>query len=135
CPTRRSSDLAWNVTNMKESYDLIDSFPEDLSSRVGYDRVGESFSSGSLAPGTLLITSKEALQPEALEKAIENLNDQEGVEQVSPVGDPLSADQRSAKLQIIFEGNPYGRSEEHTSELQSRFDIVCRLLLEKKNYI
>src|SRR5207249_11642281 len=24
-------------------------------------------------------------------------------------------------------------SEEHTSELQSRFDLVCRLLLEKKN--
>src|SRR5699024_12063788 len=32
--------------------------------------------------------------------------------------------------------NPRGktspRSEEHTSELQSRFDLVCRLLLEKK---
>src|SRR5699024_12302507 len=30
--------------------------------------------------------------------------------------------------------NPIGvkRSEEHTSELQSRFDLVCRLLLEKK---
>src|SRR5699024_11861393 len=27
------------------------------------------------------------------------------------------------------------RSEEHTSELQSRFDLVCRLLLEKKKYI
>src|SRR6267378_500598 len=26
-----------------------------------------------------------------------------------------------------------GRSEEHTSELQSRRDLVCRLLLEKKN--
>src|SRR6266704_1994193 len=25
-----------------------------------------------------------------------------------------------------------GRSEEHTSELQSRFELVCRLLLEKK---
>src|SRR5437868_12201109 len=25
------------------------------------------------------------------------------------------------------------RSEEHTSELQSRFDLVCRLRLEKKN--
>ena len=24
------------------------------------------------------------------------------------------------------------RSEEHTSELQSRYDLVCRLLLEKK---
>src|SRR5437868_8860331 len=29
----------------------------------------------------------------------------------------------------------YSRSEEHTSELQSRFDLVCRLLLEKKNHI
>src|SRR5207249_9016309 len=27
------------------------------------------------------------------------------------------------------------RSEEHTSELQSRFDLVCRLLLEKKKII
>src|SRR5699024_12073978 len=27
------------------------------------------------------------------------------------------------------------RSEEHTSELQSRFDLVCRLLLEKKNIL
>src|SRR5437868_7770023 len=26
----------------------------------------------------------------------------------------------------------HARSEEHTSELQSRFDLVCRLLLEKK---
>src|SRR5207249_5914912 len=29
-------------------------------------------------------------------------------------------------------GATYARSEEHTSELQSRFDLVCRLLLEKK---
>src|SRR5207248_8060774 len=28
---------------------------------------------------------------------------------------------------------PTGRSEEHTSELQSPYDLVCRLLLEKKN--
>src|SRR5438067_10212016 len=33
-------------------------------------------------------------------------------------------------------GNQAGaeRSEEHTSELQSRFDLVCRLLLEKKKF-
>src|SRR5437867_8060269 len=28
---------------------------------------------------------------------------------------------------------PLSRSEEHTSELQSPYDLVCRLLLEKKN--
>src|SRR5690349_22772692 len=30
---------------------------------------------------------------------------------------------------------PPPRSEEHTSELQSRRDLVCRLLLEKKNMV
>src|SRR3712207_7081302 len=39
---------------------------------------------------------------------------------------------------LVYEGQIYdtpitGRSEEHTSELQSRQYLVCRLLLEKKN--
>src|SRR5699024_11779840 len=34
--------------------------------------------------------------------------------------------------QRLLQINPVLRSEEHTSELQSRFDLVCRLLLEKK---
>src|SRR5699024_12168903 len=34
----------------------------------------------------------------------------------------------------IFAWSGALRSEEHTSELQLRFDLVCRLLLEKKNY-
>src|SRR5438067_4217013 len=33
----------------------------------------------------------------------------------------------------IQKSRSISRSEEHTSELQSRFDLVCRLLLEKKN--
>src|SRR5699024_11512020 len=32
----------------------------------------------------------------------------------------------------LKEFQKFVRSEEHTSELQSRFDLVCRLLLEKK---
>src|SRR5438034_6022905 len=39
--------------------------------------------------------------------------------------------QRTAALHRI-EG--VGRSEEHTSELQSHSDLVCRLLLEKKKH-
>src|SRR5690606_41901439 len=33
----------------------------------------------------------------------------------------------------LAEGDTGARSEEHTSELQSRENLVCRLLLEKKN--
>src|SRR5207249_7713778 len=36
------------------------------------------------------------------------------------------------EYEILFAVNDESRSEEHTSELQSRFDLVCRLLLEKK---
>src|SRR2546430_13425591 len=31
-------------------------------------------------------------------------------------------------------GRPHARSEEHTSELQSQSNLVCRLLLEKKKH-
>src|SRR5439155_26798361 len=38
-----------------------------------------------------------------------------------------------AKIQVFDRSGPkHGRSEEHTSELQSRGHLVCRLLLEKK---
>src|SRR5699024_12766141 len=33
---------------------------------------------------------------------------------------------------VVGPGGSCPRSEEHTSELQSRFDLVCRLLLEKQ---
>src|SRR5699024_12673902 len=49
---------------------------------------------------------------------------------------------RGVKVAVLDTGvqkhvdlNVIGRSEEHTSELQSRFDLVCRLLLEKKKKI
>src|SRR5256885_13072094 len=41
-------------------------------------------------------------------------------------------DGRFVKFLIDFP-NPHDRSEEHTSELQSPCNLVCRLLLEKKN--
>src|SRR5699024_12853291 len=50
----------------------------------------------------------------------------------------VGIDEDSYELPVIGQvaaGSPIERSEEHTSELQSRFDLVCRLLLEKKKYI
>src|SRR5438034_3712687 len=42
---------------------------------------------------------------------------------------PPAPARRSRRAQLVDE---LGRSEEHTSELQSHSDLVCRLLLEKK---
>src|SRR5690242_21548653 len=38
-----------------------------------------------------------------------------------------------ARRALVAEDDPGLRSEEHTSELQSHVNLVCRLLLEKKN--
>src|SRR2546430_4303543 len=41
----------------------------------------------------------------------------------------------SVRLIGVEAGGRGSRSEEHTSELQSQSNLVCRLLLEKKKYI
>src|SRR5690625_888064 len=51
------------------------------------------------------------------------------VENLTPTEDVYLQTGKSVKFE--FDSEP-GRSEEHTSELQSRGHLVCRLLLEKK---
>src|SRR2546421_9639910 len=55
---------------------------------------------------------------------------------ILPRGGQRVAEARRCALRQHREGRQRisgdGRSEEHTSELQSRSDLVCRLLLEKK---
>lgn len=109
---------AWNMTNMKTSFDLIESFPEDLSSRVGYERLGDGFSKGSLAPGTLLMIRDEDWTEDTLKEKMEQLNELEGVQSVRPTGHPLAEDHFNvAKLSITFDGNPYGHEAMDTVEM------------------
>src|SRR2546429_6551419 len=49
-----------------------------------------------------------------------------------PVFPPSSACGKLLKIKGMLSSMAAGRSEEHTSELQSRLHLVCRLLLEKK---
>src|SRR5699024_12624324 len=44
----------------------------------------------------------------------------------------IFAPENAQRVQAVIREELDNRSEEHTSELQSRFDLVCRLLLEKK---
>src|SRR3712207_8989229 len=69
---------------------------------------------------SLKIIAKECAQPLAGEfgRIMENLSVGMTLEQA---------------LERAYERMPTPRSEEHTSELQSRQYLVCRLLLEKKN--
>src|SRR5258708_30597083 len=46
---------------------------------------------------------------------------------------PLTNQGRAKALRTLIKSAAQARSEEHTSELQSPDQLVCRLLLEKKN--
>src|SRR5699024_6028835 len=75
--------------------------------------------------------------------AKELLDDHDSVSLVSAALSLLTKERRDTPVRISGaqpisvkgpgKGRGGNRSEEHTSELQSRFDLVCRLLLEKKN--
>src|SRR5205807_6793334 len=54
---------------------------------------------------------------------------------VLPIGglkEKLTAAARAGVKTVVVPARPRSRSEEHTSELQSPCNLVCRLLLEKK---
>src|SRR5699024_12821221 len=84
----------------------------------------------TLFPYTTLFRSASTAPPKSTIGQIAR-----GLERRAFSGDPvtiLSCDNLQSAGDVTESVVTEYRSEEHTSELQSRFDIVCRLLLEKK---
>src|SRR5207248_7976824 len=79
--------------------------------------------------------------PVDVELDIENTEFSPGVRRMHAlVGQQAPFDHGREQMQLLAglevttkSGQELHRSEEHTSELQSPYDLVCRLLLEKKN--
>src|SRR5699024_12032298 len=81
---------------------IDETFLDDTDSIVAQRVIGEHFPAGSATPIQIVVPEADA------EAALQVVTSDPGVD------------------------SAFIRSEEHTSELQSRFDLVCRLLLEKK---
>src|SRR3712207_7309922 len=91
----------------------------------------------TLFPYTTLFRSEDVVQVGGdVARAAEDVHHVDRARHVrQPAVDPLAED--LGDLGVV-DGHRHDRSEEHTSELQSRQYLVCRLLLEKKktqNYI
>jgi len=68
-----------------------------------------------------------------LEEFVKTLTDEEREERALFAYEACVVSRERLVATDVFRHFGWDRSEEHTSELQSRSDIVCRLLLEKKN--
>src|SRR3712207_7570387 len=88
----------------------------------------------TLFPYTTLFRSVVRSSPlEARGGALAHRPQLEQGEGLAALADAHLLEQRRASVTLDDQGRDQERSEEHTSELQSRQYLVCRLLLEKKN--
>ncbi|MCH1625235.1 MMPL family transporter [Ferdinandcohnia quinoae] len=112
---------AFNFTSMKYSFNLLNSFPEDISSRQGFELLEDHYPAGELAPVTVILHSDSeiSVDQEFLEKVnvlSKELSSQSGVSSVSPnmidnatklPRGYLAETNKAIKFQIILNNNPY----------------------------
>lgn len=96
-----------NTVNYKESFDLIKSFPDDLSSRQGFEVLGDTFGEGELAPGTVLVVSEGTITPDQAAELAAAIEQEPGIAGTSFQGMPVSEDGEAVQVTVTFDSNPY----------------------------
>lgn len=113
----------WHTTTIIYSYDLLASFPKELSSREGFTKLGEAFSEGEIAPTTILVKSKD---DKTIADIQEKLEDRPLVSQIRP---STSESDQYTQFSIILKANPYSKEalnevETIRDELESQHVLV-----------
>ncbi|MED1561745.1 membrane protein [Alkalihalobacillus alcalophilus ATCC 27647 = CGMCC 1.3604] len=116
---------AFNTTTINFSFNLMKSFPEDISSRQGFELLADHFPEGQLAPVSVILQSDEQIDlDETFYKQVNSLRDElekvKGVSTVSPKiteeminGEAnlprnfLAEEETAIKLELILDGNPF----------------------------
>lgn len=123
-----------NVTTMKFSFNLMGSFPEDISSRQGFELLADHYPPGQLAPIDVILQAEGKVETdeqflENVQRLKEKLAEQKGVSSVSPDisqevinGEEdlprnfLAEKEGAVKLQLTLDTNPYDSEALHTVE-------------------
>lgn len=96
---------ALNVFNLNFEFDQVKSFPKDLPSREGYEIVEARYDKGELAPTSILVESKQALEESQVEAIRSTLQEQEGVASVRLTN--TTEDALALKYSLSLDVNPY----------------------------
>lgn len=136
---------AYQFSTISPSYNLLKSFPEDLSSRVGFEILEENYPAGQLAPLTVLVhqdqiaTNNVAENVASLQALAKSIEETEGISTISPsITDEMVSEQvslpkgfqsdslNSFSFQIILDDHPYEQSSMDTVEslLQQKDELM-----------
>lgn len=97
--------LGFNTLNMNFQFDSISSFPKDMPSREGYEKLEQHFPKGDLAPTTIILKSDEIVSDEKVAEFILLVSKYDEVKKVSV--SEITEDGRFAKFSLSFEDSPY----------------------------
>ncbi len=123
--------FATQMSQIQYSFNLIQSFPEEMDSRVGFEWLEEHYSEGELAPTTVLLTGSDKMERTDLRGLKEELEKQEGVKEVTIAAgnqEALSDDGTAARMQLLFKGNPY---DQETMDHLERIRAGSEEILQK----
>lgn len=111
-------------------FNLLDSFPDDMSSVQGYDRLSEAFSEGDIAPSAVVLESKSTLDEEDVRAFMDDLKAHDSVANVHSLN--FTDDQKVAKFTLVFDSNPYVKEtfQSLRTLLDEQDDILKKYELE-----
>ena len=96
------------VRTINYSFNLLDSFPKDMSSIKGYHLLEDAFSPGEIAPTTAIVEAKQDITPKQVSDLTKALSALPYVKKAIVQGDPIAADSKNiAKVNVILKENPY----------------------------
>jgi len=116
---------AFNTLSVRYSFNIMKSFPDELSSRKGFELLEKHYPAGELAPVTIILKENKeiALDENYLTKIQtlqEKIKDMKGIDSISqPITDEMvkdptklprdfvSENKESVKLKVILKDNPY----------------------------
>lgn len=137
---------SFNVGTIEYSFNLMKSFPKDLSSRQGFEILEQNFPKGKLAPVSIILKADKEIkwdEPflEKLVALIEEMSHWGGIESISPEVVPdmaqldasqlprnfLAKDGHAIKLQVTLDANPYDQEALDTVQvLRENADKLLR---------
>src|SRR3989440_10928072 len=131
-----TGDAARDADLERQLSELLDKIVQKLIEE-GYLNVSEApkMPAGQqplLGPGGMAKEAAQQVQFNLTEKGIDFLGYRTLKHLLGSIGKSSFGAHDTEHLATGIEAEAVSRSEEHTSELQSRSDLVCRLLLEKK---
>ncbi|CEG25335.1 MMPL family transporter [Bacillus sp. B-jedd] len=113
------------------TFNLLDSFPKEMSSIQGYNKLNNAFSAGEIAPTTVIVKAKNDLTEEQVQALAHELDSIDGIAKAEIQGHPFAeSSQKVAKINLVFKNNPY--TEKAFDELEKLRDQSPKLLKESK---